>query len=304
MLFASAQGMPSGSWSRLLGRALGDRRVCLCAHRIAARRRATEVVPKLTIAPDVLDGLIECLLEARPSGHWLTVSFDDGYRDSAEYLLSRAGRYPQIEWLYFVCPEKTEQRIGYRWDLAEVLAAEGERVDLDRWLKEGREDEHARGALSEIARRPEFELADLSLCREIAALPNAELGNHSNTHQRLTSLGLDAFRRELDAGFATFERLFGRQRHFAFPFGIPGEDFWEEHVEALRARSSSLLWSTEPRPYRDEERLPGAVLPRFALDGTRSLPEQVVWIALHALRTSPRLSSGAGNGERATFFGR
>jgi hypothetical protein len=79
-----------------------------------------------------------------------------------------------------------------------------------------------------------------------------------------------------------FERLFGRQRHFAIPFGVPRVDFTAQHVEDLRALGDFRIWSTEPRPFRTDER---AALPRFAVDGTRSWKETAVHIALHALRS-------------------
>ena len=37
---------------------------------------------------------------------------------AADYVLSRAPLFPGIEWLYFVCPEKTEHRTGFDWDAA------------------------------------------------------------------------------------------------------------------------------------------------------------------------------------------
>src|SRR5438105_9337515 len=88
----------------LLRRALGGRRVALCFHRVADQRRRGELVPKLTMAAGEIDALIRFLVDAaRRDDAWLTVSFDDGYRDGAAYLLDRAPRFPQVEWLYFVC---------------------------------------------------------------------------------------------------------------------------------------------------------------------------------------------------------
>ena len=48
------------------------------------------------------------------------------------------------------------------------------------------------------------------------------------------------------------------------------------------------IWSTEPRPYRPAERGRGAVLPRFAVDGTRTWKECVVHIALQSIRSRLR----------------
>ncbi|MCA1826852.1 MAG: hypothetical protein ABR567_19635 [Myxococcales bacterium] len=262
----------------LFRRALGGRRVALCFHRVSDTRRPGEMVPKLTMPAAQIDALIRFLLDAaRRDDRWLTVSFDDGYRDGAEYVLSRAPRFPSVEWLWFVCPEKTERQAGFRWDLAEVNGDAASIVaPLDPAL------ENFRDELRAVAARPEFALADLATCRKIQALPNATLGDHSNVHHRMPA---DVCRAEYEASLTDFRRLFGEPaRHFAFPYGIPGVDFDRPHVDALRSLGRFQIWSTEPRPYAASERERGAVLPRFAVDGTRTWRETAAHIALHALR--------------------
>src|SRR5205085_3631972 len=107
-----------------------------------------------------------------------------------------------IEWLFFVCPEKTEQRTGLEWAAA-------------------------------------LDLAPIVLCRAIGRLPNAALGNHTNSHQR--PVLSDDFAAEIGRSRRDFERLFGRQEPFAIPYGVPGEDFSDEHVEGLE---DLVIWST------------------------------------------------------------
>jgi hypothetical protein len=53
----------------------------------------------------------------------------------------------------------------------------------------------------------------------------------------------------------------------------------------LRRLGDFVLWSTEPRPFHAGERRAGALLPRFAVDGTRTWKETAAQIAVHALRT-------------------
>ncbi|HWE25802.1 MAG TPA: hypothetical protein VG496_17820, partial [Myxococcales bacterium] len=132
----------------------------------------------------------------------------------------------------------------------------------------------------------EFALADVEICRRIQRLPNVELGNHSNVHHRSVLLDAGQFRAELGASAHDFARLFGPARHFAFPFGVPGVDFGRSHVSAVRELLDVEIWSTEPRPYRPSEREQGAVLPRFAVDGTRSWRATVAHIALRSLLTA------------------
>src|SRR2546423_15700535 len=171
---------------------LGGQGLALCFHRIASPRRERELLPKLAMPAAEIDRLIPFILEApRRPERWLTVSFDDGYRDAAEYVLSRAPRFPEIEWLFFVCPAKTEAQVGFRWDLAETVRAAAD-VDEDSIIFRPVDlaSENRRAELRSVAADPRFALADVDLCRRIQRLPNATLGNHTNVHQRPVLLGL------------------------------------------------------------------------------------------------------------------
>jgi hypothetical protein len=139
--------------------------------------------------------------------------------------------------------------------------------------------------LRRLASDPRFALADAELCRQIQRLPNGALGNHTNVHHRAALLGLHECRGEYERSTDDFRRLFGEPRHFAFPFGVPGFDFDERHVTALRRIGSFHVWSTEPRPYDATERAEGTVLPRFAIDGTRTWKETVAHIIVRSFRT-------------------
>ncbi|GAC1345386.1 MAG: hypothetical protein NVSMB23_21460 [Myxococcales bacterium] len=285
-------GADERSLAGALRASLGGRRVALCFHRVAAQRRQGELRPKLTMPPAEIDRLIAFIAEAvAREPRALTVSFDDGYRDSAEYVLSRAPRLPGVEWLFFLCPEKTERRAGFRWDLAETRRQAAPDLDVDEVLFAPVDlaAENQRAELLRLPAEPGFEMADLALCRELQRLPNVALGNHSNVHHRPALMTDAQFRAECEASTRDFARLFGPPAHFAFPFGVPGHDFTAAHVAALRSAGTFLLWSTEPRPHRASERAAGAVLPRFAVDGTRTWKETAGQILVHALRT--RLSN-------------
>lgn len=271
-------------------RAIGERNVALCLHRVAIRRPG-EWLSECAIAPAELDALIAFMRSLRPGvGGWLTVSFDDGYEDAARYILSRAPWLQDVEWLFFVCPRRLEQQVGFRWDLVEHRLRCGEAVDPDglMWAPPDVSGEHAREDLRAVAALPRYRLADLALCRELQRLPNVELGNHTNGHFRQTLLSPEQVEEECQASARDFTRLFGPQEHFAFPFGVPRLDFDDRHVAALRAQGSRfLIWSTESRPYAPSERRPGAVLPRFAIEGS-SWRRAAHLIALRALRSRLR----------------
>jgi peptidoglycan/xylan/chitin deacetylase (PgdA/CDA1 family) len=244
------------------------------------------------MAPDEIDSLVAFLQDAAGrSDRWLTMCFDDGYREAAEYMLSRAPRFPQVDWIFFVCPEKTERQVGFRWDLVEVLREEGARVDHDDVVFSPVDvsTENGRNDLRKLATDPRFALADAELCRQIQRLPNGALGNHTNVHHRAVLLALHECRSEYERSTEDFRRLFGEPRHFAFPFGVPGEDFDERHVAELRRLGNFHVWSTEPRPFHPSERAEGTVLPRFAIDGMRTWKETVAHIIVRSLRA--RVSS-------------
>jgi peptidoglycan/xylan/chitin deacetylase (PgdA/CDA1 family) len=292
------------SLARILRASLGERCLALCFHRIVATRRDGELLPKLSMPAAEVDRLLRFLVDAahRPD-RWLTVSFDDGYRDAADYVLARAPRFPGVDWLFFLCPQKTERKVGFRWDLAETRRRLHPALDTDGLIfaPVDLSLENLRADLRRLAADARFALADVDVCRRIQRLPNAALGNHTNVHHRQVLLDLDRCRDEYRRSTEDFRRLFGELRHFAFPFGVPELDFAGEHVEALRRIGGLEIWSTEPRPYDASERGEGSVLPRFAVDGTRTWKESVAHIILQSIRSRlrrredlyPRLATAA-----------
>lgn len=269
---------------------VGRDRLALCLHRAPERRRPGELLPAMALPAATLDRLVEFLVSLRPRdvARWLTISFDDGYEDSARWLLSRASRFPTVEFLFFVCPEKIERRVGYRWDLlekrrrqgcaivspAEVIGAPGD----PRW-------ENERPELQGLADEEPFRLAGVEQCRSLQRLPNVDLGNHTNTHLPLANLGPRQVLAEYRRSALDFERLFGTQRHFAIPFGTPGLEYSAKHVTALRRLGDFQIWSTLGIPYRNELRRPGAVLPRLAVDGQLDWKRIAFVIAARALKS-------------------
>ena len=119
--------LPKPALIALLRASLGDFALSLCLHRMAERGRASDWQPGLNMPSAELDSLIDLLLASRTGdGRWLTVSFDDGYEDSARFIASRSPKYPGVDFMFFVCPEKLETRAGFRWDLAEEAMSEAD----------------------------------------------------------------------------------------------------------------------------------------------------------------------------------
>ncbi len=273
------QALPSPVLRTLLAQVLGEQSVSLCLHRVSSRRRPTDTQPALTIDPDELDALIDLLLSSRPKSRarWLAVTFDDGYEDAALYVASRAERFPAVEFLLFVCPEKIDTGIGFRWDLGEERQRSGRTREAEVALDVA--SENLRPELKALSASPDFRLASLELLQAVQRLDNVKIGNHTNCHFKQTALTPEQADLEYQRSGQTFARLFGPQQHFAFPFGTPQWEFDERHVALLRARGDFLIWTTEARPYRTEERKPGAVLPRFPVNGALGHRQLAGWIA-------------------------
>ncbi len=250
--------------------------------------RASDWQPGLNMPPAELDKLLELLVWSQPGrrDRWLTVSFDDGYADSADYIRTRAPNFPEVDFTFFVCPGKLEARTGFRWDLAEEALKAGHARPVAVALTEAQvdaEQENAREDLRELATKRDYALATVEATKALLRFSNVQLGNHTNLHLSAARLPDDVVRSDYASSKEQFERLFGPMQQFAFPYGTPVHHFAQRHVDMLRALGQFEIWTTEARPYRPDERKPGAVLPRFPVDGSRRASELAGWIAARAL---------------------
>lgn len=278
----------------------------LCLHRVADKPRPSDWQQGLSMPASELDSLIELLLSSRPgpSKGWLSVTFDDGYRDAGEYILSRSRRFPDVEFIFFICPEKTEGRAGFRWDLVEEGLKKGvSREEALEFLSAPTEVayENHRPELQALAAHDDYQLSTVEELKELQAISNVALGNHTNLHLSSTNTPDEVVRADFERSTALFEKLFGRTQHFAFPFGTPRFHFADRHVGWLRALGDFPIWTTEPRPFRPEERKPSALLPRYPLDGSQEAATLAGNIAARALLFRVRgmkfpLPEGRGSG--------
>ncbi len=248
--------------------------------------RAEESLPMCVSVESELDELLEGLAAARKESGWLTLSFDDGYRDSAEYIRSRAPKYPGVQFLLFVCPEKTKRGVGFRWDAWEKLRSAGKVAGtLDQFLESDRhiDTENSRADLIDVGKDPRFALASVEECRALQQLPNVALGNHTDTHFKLSEISSTDARTEIERSHAHFVEMFGASEHFAFPYGTPGESYRPEHSAQVRALGYTKIWSTVGRTFSDDASRAGE-LPRFAVHGDWTLQDTFAWIAKASLK--------------------
>ena len=280
--------LPTPALRPLLGGALQGLALSLCLHRVAARPRETDWQPGLSMPAPELDTLIELLLASRPGAAkgWLSVTFDDGYADAAAWLRSRAPRFPDVEFIFFVCPEKAETRAGFRWDLVEEALKAGRAHEAAVSLLQAPiavDQENLRADLRALAGLRDYTLSTVEELRELATIPNVHLGNHTSLHLSPAKSADEVVKADFERSTATFTRLFGPPRHFAFPFGTPRVHFAQRHVDWLCALGDFPIWTTESRPFRPAERRAGAVLPRFPVDGGKDAATLAGWIAARSL---------------------
>ena len=259
--------------------------LALYLHRVAEAHRPTDRVPGLTIKGSSLDVVLGELSALAPITQ-TTVTFDDGYKDAADYVDTRAPRFSSLRFLFNVCPQKAEQRAGFRWDLHEHLRGTGGHApdNVDQFLRENADvaNENAREELKGLADREPFRLATVDEVKALARHSNVSLGNHSNCHFPLCRLNDEDLQRELESSKRDFERHFGPMRHFAFPFGFPGVHFGRREITLLRNLGAERIWSTKESPYASQGQTPGAVLPRVQLLGTWSVKHMLLWITQRA----------------------
>lgn len=284
----AGQTMPAPVRRLVLGRALDGLELSLCLHRVLPQPRATDWQPGLSIPSAELEALIDELLRARsgPAKGWLTITFDDGYRDAGQWLEANAWRFPDVEFLFFICPEKSERRAGFRWDLVEERLKAGVGRDEALGLMAPVPDvegENARVELRSLVELADYPLSTVEELRALQRLPNVQLGNHTNLHLSSTKFPDEVVKADFERSTKQFEALFGPLKHFAFPFGTPKHHFAERHVAWLRALGTFPIWTTESRPFRSAERGPSAVLPRFPVDGRRDAASLAGWIAARSL---------------------
>jgi peptidoglycan/xylan/chitin deacetylase (PgdA/CDA1 family) len=268
----------------------------------------------LEIAPAFLDKLLGRLREkfdlvdmdgvlARLSGEirvkrpFVALTFDDGYRDTADVALPILARH-DAPFAVFVTTGFADRTARMWWvEMEEAIAAlsrvrieaGGVAFDLPAgsaaekqaafealyWpLRRGEESELRRVA-AELAAQAGVDGAGIvdGLCldwaglRSLAAHPLATIGAHTLTHPMLARHAADFSRHEIFESKAIIEREIGLAvRHFAYPVGDPGSAGPREFAMAREAGFCSAVTTRPGMIFREHAGHPMA-LPRLSING-------------------------------------
>ena len=182
---------------------------------------------------------------------FVSVTLDDGYRDTAEFAYPILKKY-EVPFTVYVATSFAD-RVGEMWWLAlEAVIAQNELIGLrldgrDRWfecgsveqkravfdhiytwLRQLETEDELRKVVRELATRHRVDIAAFcaELCMDwhelatLAADPLVTIGAHTVNHPILNKVDDQAVRSELDNSRAVIEAALGvRPQHLAYPIG-------------------------------------------------------------------------------------
>ena len=198
-----------------------------------------------------MDEVYRRLKEREFPRRFVSITFDDGYRDTHEFAYPILKKY-DVPFTVYVATSFAD-RVGELWWLAlEVVVAQNELVELridgrDRrfecrnvkekrtafgqiygWLRQIKTEDELRHIMRDLTTRHRVDMA--AFCRDLcmdwkelavfAADPLVTIGAHTVSHPILTKLDEKAVRSELKNSRAVIETVLGaRPRHLAYPVG-------------------------------------------------------------------------------------
>lgn len=222
-------------------------------------------------------------------GRFVNISLDDCYRDTAELVVPLFQRLDAPITL-FVTTDIPDQRLRLRNAGLETILRHADFIDDDDRRLDLHSPKQRRAAYADISSRWENSGSDegyLRLCKQVGddpdrlddmhritwtmleqlrGLPGVEIGAHTISHRRISSLDADAATAEIGGSRARLEQRLGIPiRHFAFPYG-QSADCGPRDFAIVRDTGYATGSTTHKALIR-----PGAnpyALPRHTINGT------------------------------------
>ncbi|HXM31958.1 MAG TPA: polysaccharide deacetylase family protein, partial [Xanthobacteraceae bacterium] len=257
---------------------------------VRLRRRGVDIVS--------LDEMRRRLVEQDFSRHFVSLTFDDGYRDNLEYALPILERH-EAPFTMFVATSFPD-RLGELWWVAlERVVAAVERIVIEIggeerffycertakkyevyaqlywWLRSLGDEKKMRGIVRDLCRR--YGVDPALPCREfcmtwpeiaeMAKSPLATIGAHTINHVMLAKWPTGEVREEMKRSREVIEASLGvRCEHFAFPVGDKGSAGPRE-FQLARELGFKTAVTTRPGVLYPEHREHLTALPRVSLNG-------------------------------------
>jgi peptidoglycan/xylan/chitin deacetylase (PgdA/CDA1 family) len=245
-----------------------------------------------------LDEMHNRLTNAKFSRRFLSLTFDDGYRDTKEWaypILKSHG----VPFAIYV-PTSFPERFGELWWVAlELIIANNETVVLEmdrkthrlncrtlsekygayraiyRWLRSRRSETELREIVRDLAIRYEIDMAEICSAltmtwdeiTELAADPLVTFGTHSVSHSILAATPEAEVRSELRTARTVLEAALGREAlHLAYPYGDASAAGPREFQIAAELGYKTAV-TTKPSVLFPEHAGALTCLPRISLNG-------------------------------------
>ena len=246
------------SLEKSIEKTLRSTNLAICLHRITDSDSDRTKNP-LTITSKTLKELLSSLnrIACGSDVGKLTITFDDGYMESLEFIQKNQSNYPNLSWIYFICPEKSIKNEGFEWDPPNKKA----------------------------------ELSSIERCFSAHKKHSIKIGNHTNSHRSISTLSNDEIINEIQLSIKKLKDHNIDHTDFAFPYGYPNVHFTESQSTLIKNEYSRhsidvSLWSTEPYPYPAKSN--PIIIPRIPILGTEDSTSSLSKILMQSIKLKIR----------------
>jgi len=205
-------------------------------------------------------------LPARP----VLVTFDDGYRSVFTLAWPILQKY-SIPAVIFVCSDPVEKRELLWYDAAARSIGE-HRVDAVGRLPYAEWQAACRKFDVRVSEDDPASPLNIYEVRALAETPGIEIGGHTTTHVRLTTANREEQHRQVVRNKQRLEEWTGTPvRAFAYPNGLPLDDYNSDSIEVVRAAGYEFAFTTVQKFASGDQRF--LEVPRFLMLAGTSEPE-------------------------------